>query len=254
MASLAEFQYYAFGIFFEGSYGSGFSPEVGAVGLLRTGLVMLLPAFTILLMMSRRQEWYLPVLCATLFGVLFTLVANSVSRPCVRPLLTCSICSLACCRWPACWIAGEQHSDALGLLCISLVVLTASWLLASSSAGLERQGVVLGAGARGARQQPAVEPAGADPGAALARAGTCAAPPWLASLAMLALLVSNAWEGNLKGRPFNPPAQVRVDRIKAETGPTDKIWVDGIQPQYYLWTDRQPASAYLFFCQRQPAL
>ena len=78
------------------------------------------------------------------------------------------------------------------------------------------------------------------------------ATPWLASLAMLALLLNNAWEGSLKGRPFNPPAQVRVDRIKAETGPTDKIWVDGIQPQYYLWTDRQPASAYLFFANVNP--
>ena len=45
---LAEFKYYAFGIFFEGSYGNGFSPEVGAVGLLRTGLIMLLPAFLVL--------------------------------------------------------------------------------------------------------------------------------------------------------------------------------------------------------------
>ena len=64
---LAEFKYYAFGIFFEGSYGNGFSPEVGAVGLLRTGLIMLLPAFLVL-MLGRRQEWYLPALCATLLG------------------------------------------------------------------------------------------------------------------------------------------------------------------------------------------
>ncbi|HDX8468580.1 TPA: hypothetical protein RQN16_004391, partial [Aeromonas hydrophila] len=70
--------------------------------------------------------------------------------------------------------------------------------------------------------------------------------------AMLALLLNNAWEGTLKGTPFNPPAQVRVERIKAETSPTDKIWVDGIQPQYYLWTDRQPASAYLFFANVNP--
>ena len=42
---LAEFKYYAFDIFFEGSYGTGFSPDVGSVGLLRSGLIMLLPAF-----------------------------------------------------------------------------------------------------------------------------------------------------------------------------------------------------------------
>lgn len=52
---LAEFKYYAFDIFFEGSYGNGFSPDVGSVGLLRTGLIMLLPAF-IVLMMGRRDR------------------------------------------------------------------------------------------------------------------------------------------------------------------------------------------------------
>ena len=69
---------------------------------------------------------------------------------------------------------------------------------------LEHQGVVSGAGARGARQQPAVGLARAHSGPALARLGR-EAPPRLASLAMLVLLVNNAWEGNLKGRLFNPP-------------------------------------------------
>jgi hypothetical protein len=147
----------------------------------------------------------------------------------------------------------EQRSDGLGLLCISLVVLTASWLLAQQLGygwstkewSLERVREVLGNSLLWALPVLILVP--------LWRAWDVrSATPWLASLAMLVLLVNNAWEGNLKGRPFNPPAQVRVDRILAETTPTDKIWVDGIQPQYYLWTDRQPASAYLFFANVNP--
>ncbi|MGL6612455.1 hypothetical protein ACSZN8_00740 [Aeromonas caviae] len=248
---LAEFKYYAFGIFFEGSYGNGFSPEVGAVGLLRTGLIMLLPAFLVL-MLGRRQEWYLPALCATLLGVLFTLIANSVSGHVFDHYdvlyLQLGLLPLACLL-----DRSEQRSDALGLLCISLVVLAASWLLAQQLGygwstkewSLERVREVLGNSLLWALPVLILVP--------LWRAWDVrSATPWLASLAMLALLVNNAWEGNLKGRPFNPPAQVRVDRILAETAPTDKIWVDGIQPQYYLWTDRQPASAYLFFANVNP--
>ena len=248
---LAEFKYYAFDIFFEGSYGTGFSPDVGSVGLLRTGLIMLLPAF-IVLMMGRRQEWYLPALCATLFGVIFTLIANSVSGHVFDHYdvlyLPLALLPLACLL-----DRSEQQADGLGLLCISLVVLTASWLLAQQLGygwstkewSLERVREVLGNSLLWALPVLILVP--------LWRAWDVrSATPWLASLAMLALLLNNAWEGNLKGKPFNPPAQVRVDRIKAETGPTDKIWVDGIQPQYYLWTDRQPASAYLFFANVNP--
>lgn len=248
---LAEFKYYAFDIFFEGSYGTGFSPDVGSVGLLRTGLIMLLPAF-IVLMMGRRQEWYLPALCATLFGVIFTLIANSVSGHVFDHYdvlyLPLALLPLACLL-----DRSEQQADGLGLLCISLVVLTASWLLAQQLGygwstkewSLERVREVLGNSLLWALPVLILVP--------LWRAWDVrSATPWLASLAMLALLLNNAWEGSLKGKPFNPPAQVRVDRIKAETGPTDKIWVDGIQPQYYLWTDRQPASAYLFFANVNP--
>ncbi|AYO63429.1 hypothetical protein E3D14_10240 [Aeromonas salmonicida subsp. salmonicida] len=248
---LAEFKYYAFDIFFEGSYGTGFSPDVGSVGLLRTRLIMLLPAF-IVLMMGRRQEWYLPALCATLFGVIFTLIANSVSGHVFDHYdvlyLPLALLPLACLL-----DRSEQQADGLGLLCISLVVLTASWLLAQQLGygwstkewSLERVREVLGNSLLWALPVLILVP--------LWRAWDVrSATPWLASLAMLALLLNNAWEGSLKGKPFNPPAQVRVDRIKAETGPTDKIWVDGIQPQYYLWTDRQPASAYLFFANVNP--
>jgi hypothetical protein len=248
---LAEFKYYAFDIFFEGSYGNGFSPDVGSVGLLRTGLIMLLPAF-IVLMMGRRQEWYLPALCATLFGVIFTLIANSVSGHVFDHYdvlyLPLALLPLACLL-----DRSEQQADGLGLLCISLVVLTASWLLAQQLGygwstkewSLERVREVLGNSLLWALPVLILVP--------LWRAWDVrSATPWLASLAMLALLLNNAWEGTLKGTPFNPPAQVRVDRIKAETSPTDKIWVDGIQPQYYLWTDRQPASAYLFFANVNP--
>ncbi|WP_139709424.1 hypothetical protein [Aeromonas allosaccharophila] len=248
---LAAFKYYAFDIFFEGSYGNGFSPMVGAVGLLRTGLVMLLPAFVIL-MLSRRQEWYLPALLATLFGVLFTLIANSVSGH-VFDHYDVLYLQLAVLPLAVLLDRSEQQADAIGLLCISLVVLTASWLLAQQLAfgwstkewSLERVNEVLGTSLLWALPVLILIP--------LWRAWDVrSATPWLATLAMLLLMINNAWEGTLKGRPFNPAAQVRVDRITAETVPSDKIWVDGIQPQYYLWTDRQPASAYLFFANVNP--
>jgi hypothetical protein len=248
---LAEFKYYAFDIFFEGSYGNGFSVYVGAVGLLRTGLIMLLPAF-VLLMLSRRQEWHLPALFATLFGVLFTLIANSVSGHVFDHYdvlyLQLGLLPLACLL-----DRSERQSDLMGLFCISLVVLTASWLLAQQLVfgwsnkewSLDRVSEVLGTSLLWALPVLILLP--------LWRAWDVrSATPWLASLAMLALMINNAWEGSQKGRPFNVAAQVRVDRILAETTPRDKIWVDAIQPQYYLWTDRQPASAYLFFSNVNP--
>ncbi|MGY3876792.1 hypothetical protein ACW5WK_05005 [Aeromonas enteropelogenes] len=248
---LAAFKYYAFDIFFEGSYGNGVSPAVGAVGLFRTGLIMLLPPF-ILLMLGRRQEWYLPVLLVTLFGVLFTLIANSVSGH-VFDHYDVLYLQLGLLPLAVLLDRSEQQADAMGLLCISLVVLTASWLLAQQLGygwstkewSLARVNEVLGNSLLWALPVLILVP--------LWRAWDVrSATPWLATLAMLMLMINNAWEGTQKGRPFNPPAQVRVDRIKAETTPSDKIWVDGIQPQYYLWTDRQPASAYLFFANVNP--
>ena len=53
--------------------------------------------------------------------------------------------------------------------------------------------------------------------------------------------------GLTKGRPFDEVSEQMVEYIKANTGYDDLIWVDGVIPQYYVWTERRPASSYLFF-------
>jgi hypothetical protein len=53
--------------------------------------------------------------------------------------------------------------------------------------------------------------------------------------------------GLTKGRPFDEVSEQMVEHINANTSYDDLIWVDGIIPQYYVWTERRPASAYLFF-------
>ena len=66
---------------------------------------------------------------------------------------------------------------------------------------------------------------------------------------MLALLmvVLPIGRGLTKGRPFDDVSAQMVEYIKSHTSYDDLIWVDGIIPQYYVWTERRPASSYLFF-------
>ncbi|MGN1393804.1 MAG: hypothetical protein ACI4V7_07205 [Succinivibrionaceae bacterium] len=52
--------------------------------------------------------------------------------------------------------------------------------------------------------------------------------------------------GPSKGKPENEEVAQKVEIIKADTTPGDKIWVEGDMPQFYLWTDRNAASPYLF--------
>ena len=146
----------------------------------------------------------------------------------------------------------EQRSDGLGLLCISLVVLTASWLLAQQLGygwstkewSLERVREVLGNSPLWALPVLILVPLWRAWDVRSATPGSPRWPCWYCWSTTPGKAISGA------GRSI--PAQVRVDRILAETAPTDKIWVDGIQPQYYLWTDRQPASRLFVLCQRQP--
>lgn len=53
--------------------------------------------------------------------------------------------------------------------------------------------------------------------------------------------------GSSRGRPWDENTQKIVDVIKARTQDQDRIWVEGDAPQYYLWTDRNPAAPHLFF-------
>lgn len=248
---LEAFRYYSFAIFFEGSYGSGNSLAVGAVGLFRTGLIMLLPAYVVL-MLTRQWHWSMPVLMATLLGVLFTLVANSVSGHVFDHYdvlyLQLGLLPLACLLERS-----KDNTDGLALLCVGSLALTAAWLMAQQLGfgwstkewSLERVREVLGISLLWALPVLVLVP--------LWRAWDVRSlMPWLASLAMLLVIADNAWDGTERGRPFNPPAQVRVDKILEKSTPSDTLWVDGTWPQYYLWTDQTPASAYLFFANVNP--
>jgi len=53
--------------------------------------------------------------------------------------------------------------------------------------------------------------------------------------------------GLTQGRPFDEAAEQMVDYVRQHSGYDDLLWVDGVIPQYYLWTERRPASAYLYF-------
>lgn len=58
--------------------------------------------------------------------------------------------------------------------------------------------------------------------------------------------------GSQNGKPWDKTTEEKVNIIIAETEPNDKIWVEGDMPQYYLWTDRTAASPYLFFANVNP--
>lgn len=51
--------------------------------------------------------------------------------------------------------------------------------------------------------------------------------------------------GFAKGTPPDADTAERVRIIRENTGPGDKIWVEGAMYQYYVWTDRNTASPYL---------
>ena len=250
---LAAFKYYAFDIFFEGSYGNGFSPMVGAVGLLRTGLIMLLPAF-IILMLSRRQEWYLPALLATLFGVLFTLIANSVSGH-VFDHYDVLYLQLAVLPLAVLLDRSEQQADAIGLLCISLVVLTASWLLAQQLVfgwstkewSLQRVNEVLGTSLLWALPVLILIP--------LWRAWDVrSATPWLATLAMLLLMNQQRLGRHPQGSPLQSGGAGTGRSHQGRDSPEGQD-LGRWHPAAILSLDRSPASVRLpLLCQRQSAL
>lgn len=53
--------------------------------------------------------------------------------------------------------------------------------------------------------------------------------------------------GPRSGLPWDEETQIKVDFIKNNTEPTERIWVEGDMPQFYVWTDRLPTSAFLYF-------
>ncbi|MGL5948684.1 MAG: hypothetical protein ACRCYV_06455, partial [Aeromonas sp.] len=147
----------------------------------------------------------------------------------------------------------RAQADRAGLACLALLLLLTAWLLAqqllfgwsTKAWSLNRVWTVLSTSALWALPALLLVP--------LWRAWDVRrATPWLAGIALSLLLINNGWEGTQKGHPFNASAQARVDFIRAYSQPSDTLWVDGNAPQYYLWTERRPAAAYLFFSNVTP--
>ena len=258
---LESFWYYSFAIFMGQSYGSGFSPLVGSVGLLRTGLILLLPmALYVLHRWHHDEPRQGPavgrsLVAVMLFGALFGVIANSVSGHIFDhydqlylafiPLPLALVIEAVRRQWGECnpfvtlgcmtlvgwgvylvvphllftWTRFEwPMAQVARVLAVSLGV---ALLIALGVAALVR-------GATGRRWLTRLVAIGF----------------WLAPLALLGY---SAVIGTHTGRPFGESGRQQIAQIRAETTPDERIWVDGTMPQFYVWTDRKAASAYLFF-------
>lgn len=256
-----SFWFYAFAIFMGKSYGSGFSLAVGAVGLFRTGLILLLPLTLWILhrwqhdLPSRLPRVWAELAAVVVMGALTGVVANSVSGHifdhydqiflCFLPLPLALSGEALCAGWRhrcrLSWLA------ALTLCCWAVYLwmphLLFAWtrfewpmqqvvrVLASSLAlglmvcALVAFWVQFDAGRHHAR-----------------RLAVC-----LLWLAPLGLGSYSLWQGLHNGRPYGEAGRRQIAQIRAETSPTDRIWVEGTMPQFYVWTDRKAATPYLFF-------
>lgn len=59
--------------------------------------------------------------------------------------------------------------------------------------------------------------------------------------------------GHQNGKVWDSATAEKVHIIASETELNDKIWVEGDMPQYYIWTDRTAAAPYLFFSNVNPS-
>ena len=259
---LSDFWFYSFGIFFGNSYGSGHSLMVGFLGLARTGLLLLLPVFIGVVWQQQRvadntRPWHI-LLASQLVGLVMGIVANSVS--------------------------GHTYEHYEILFFTSAILILPIVLQAARSGGVDKQigcrhlqlaGIVTLVQLIGYLQaQPIIftwsrfeSPI---PKLTYELLVSLAASvvvtivlaivwvvtrsrqlylPAMIGLVVLALLmvVLPIGRGLTKGRPFDDVSAQMVEYIKSHTGYDDLIWEDGIIPQYYVWTERRPASSYLFF-------
>ncbi|MGL4204788.1 MAG: hypothetical protein ACRCRW_01445 [Aeromonadaceae bacterium] len=259
---LENFWFYSFGIFMGKSYGNGFSVAVGAVGLFRTGLIWwLLPALALLHLQywksteraEKNRNLGLALLLA--LGALFATISNSVSGHIydhydqiffIYLPFALAVCLQALC---GCW----QEHKLQGRLLALLLPLSALYLLfphmffgwtrfewpmakVLHDLGLSLLLALLCCLALLALWRPL----------ALGRLlpGLAA---WAVLIAPAGVLAYSAWTGAHTGRPFSSETAAEVALIRAQTTPEERIWVDGILPQFYVWCDRKPGSAYLFF-------
>jgi hypothetical protein len=258
---LENFWFYSFAIFMGQSYGTGFSPLVGSVGLFRTGLILLLPlALFVLHRWHHADPQQEPVVgkslvAVMLFGALFGVIANSVSGHIFDhydqlylafiPLPLALIVEAVRREWgsdsPLVWLG------VVGLWGWIIYLIMPHWFFSWSRFEWPMLQVV---------QVLATS---------LFLALILSLPIWLrvrsaegrsqlTGMASLALLLGplvlacySGWVGTHTGRPFGDSGRQQIAQIRAETSPDERIWIDGTMPQFYVWTDRKAASAYLFF-------
>ena len=259
---LSDFWFYSFGIFFGNSYGSGHSLMVGFLGLARTGLLLLLPVFIGVVWQQQRvadntRPWHI-LLASQLVGLVMGIVANSVSGHTYEhyeilfftsAILILPIVLQAARSGGVDKQIGCRHLQLAGIVTLLLLIgyllaqhIIFTWsrfespipkltyeLLVSLAASVVVT-IVLAIVWVVTRSRQLYLPA-------------------MTGLVVLALLmvVLPIGRGLTKGRPFDDVSAQMVEYIKSHTGYDDLIWVDGIIPQYYVWTERRPASSYLFF-------
>lgn len=261
---LGDFWFYSFGIFFGSSYGSGHSLMVGFLGLARTGLLLLLPVLVAVVWQQKhlpdtdnRRPW--GVLLATqLTGIAMGIVANSVSGHTYEHyeilFFTSAILILPVVIQVARsgGLSGQIGCRHLQLAGIATLLLWLGYLLAQH---------IIFTWSRFESPIPKLTHellvslvAGVIFTVALAGVWLVTRSRQLYLPAMLLLVVLSVLmtllpvtRGLTKGRPFDEVSGQMVEYIKANTGYDDLIWVDGVIPQYYVWTERRPASSYLFF-------
>lgn len=259
---LSDFWFYSFGIFFGNSYGSGHSLMVGFLGLARTGLLLLLPVFIGVVWQQQRvadntRPWHI-LLASQLVGLVMGIVANSVSGHTYEhyeilfftsAILILPIVLQAARSGGVDKQIGCRHLQLAGIVTLVLLIgyllaqhIIFTWsrfespipkltyeLLVSLAASVVVTIVLVIVWVVTRSRQLYL--------------------PAMIGLVVLALLmvVLPIGRGLTKGRPFDDVSAQMVEYIKSHTSYDDLIWVDGIIPQYYVWTERRPASSYLFF-------
>ncbi|WP_024872707.1 hypothetical protein [Tolumonas lignilytica] len=259
---LKDFWFYSFGIFFGNSYGNGHSLMVGFLGLARTGLLLLLPVLIALVWQQRTesgtQRPWGALVATQLAGIIMGIVANSVSGHTYEHyeilfftsaiLILPMVIQVARSGGMAGQI-GHQRMQQAGIVTLLLLVgyilaqhIIFTWSRFESPIPKLSHELTVSLAASIIVTMVVV-------GGWLMSRGRQLYLPAMSLLVVLSvlMLVLPLERGLIKGRPFDDVSAQMVNYIKANSSYNDLIWVDGVVPQYYVWTERRPASSYLFF-------
>ena len=255
---LQDFWFYGYAIFMGNNYGNGHSLSVGAVGVFRTGLILLLPGVLWLLhrwqhdLPARQPRVWTSLAAVLVLGTVASVVANSVSGHiydhydqivlAFLPLPLALLCQAA----PA---LRERTGLIAGMTLVAWVVYLVvphlffvwtrfEWPMAQVVKVLATAAVVALLAAVALVMGLKVPQ-----GERLIRRGAVV----LLGVVPCLLLAYSVYYGLISGRPFNARGWQQVQQVRAETAPQDRIWVEGTIPQFYVWADRKAASPYLFF-------